>query len=95
MAATYAIAAYPKDSSLRGGSAVTVRTPDSGDADRVLDFFLKDDVISPALIQEWTRTLNFDRAPALVALDNGADHRRSRAWCGGAGTHAATPVRSG
>jgi len=81
MAATYAIAAYPKEISLRDGAAVTVRTLESGDPDRLLDFFLtvpegdrfflKDDVTSPALIQEWTQHLNFNRALPLVALDDG------------------------
>jgi putative acetyltransferase len=81
MAATYAIAAYPKEISLRDGAVVTVRTLESGDADRLLDFFLtipeedrfflKDDVTSPALVQGWTQHLNFNRALPLVALDNG------------------------
>jgi putative acetyltransferase len=81
MAATYAIAAYPKEISLRDGAVVTVRTLESGDANRLLDFFLtipeedrfflKDDVTSPALVQGWTQHLNFNRALPLIALDNG------------------------
>lgn len=81
MAATYAIAAYPKEISLRGGATVTVRPLEPGDADPLLDFFLtipegdrfflKDDVTSPELIEEWTQHLNFNRALPLVALDNG------------------------
>lgn len=81
MAATYKIAAYPKEISFRDGSAVTVRPLEPGDADSLLDFFLslpeedrfflKDDVTSPAVIREWTQHLNFDRALPLVALDNG------------------------
>lgn len=81
MAARYAIAAYPKELSLRDGSTVTVQPLESGDADLLLDFFLtipeedrfflKDDVTSPSLIQEWTRQLNFNRALPLVALNNG------------------------
>ena len=81
MAGTYAIAAYPKETSLRDGSTLTVRPLESGDADRLLDFFLtipederfflKDDVTSPELVREWTQHLNFDRALPLVALDDG------------------------
>jgi L-amino acid N-acyltransferase YncA len=81
MAATYAIAAYPKEISLRDGAVVTVRTLESGDTDHLLDFFLtipeedrfflKDDVTSPALVQGWTQHLNFNRALPLVALDDG------------------------
>ena len=81
MAATYAIAAYPKEISLRDGSTLTVRPLESGDADRLLDFFLgvpederfflKDDVTAPELIREWTQHLDFDRALPLVALNNG------------------------
>ena len=81
MAATYAIAAYPKELSLSDGSTATVRPLECGDSDLLLDFFLtipegdrfflKDDVTSPALIQEWTQHLNFNRALPLVALDGG------------------------
>lgn len=81
MAATYKIAAYPKEIAGRGGLTATVRPLESGDADGLLDFFLslpeedrfflKDDVTSPALIREWTQHLNFDRTLPLVALDNG------------------------
>ena len=58
-----------------------MRPLESGDADRLArllpehpgrgPLFLKDDVTSPALIQEWTQHLNFNRALPLVALDNG------------------------
>jgi L-amino acid N-acyltransferase YncA len=81
MAATYKLAAYPKEISFRDGFATTVRPLEPGDADGLLDFFLsipeedrfflKDDVTSPALIREWTQHLNFDRALPLVALDTG------------------------
>jgi L-amino acid N-acyltransferase YncA len=81
MAGTYAIAAYPKEISLRDGSALTVRPLEPGEADGLLDFFLgvpederfflKDDVTSPELIREWTQHLDFDRALPLVALYNG------------------------
>jgi L-amino acid N-acyltransferase YncA len=80
MAATYKMAAYPKEISFRDGSTATVRPLEPGDADGLLDFFLsipeedrfflKDDVASPAQIREWTQHLNFDRALPLVALDN-------------------------
>jgi L-amino acid N-acyltransferase YncA len=81
MVATYAIAAFPKQVSLRDGASVSVRTLESGDADALLKFFLgipegdrfflKDNVTSPALIHEWTQRLNYDRALPLVAIDNG------------------------
>lgn len=82
MATTYAIKAYPKETTLRGGQSVTVRTLGAADERGLLDFFLgipeedrfylKDDVTSPALIHDWTQNLNFDRALPLVALDG--DH---------------------
>jgi len=81
LAATYTLAAYPKEISLRDGATVTVRTLAPGDEDRLLEFFLaipegdrfflKDDVTSPALIREWTRHQNFDRALPLVVVDDG------------------------
>ncbi len=81
MAATFKIAAYPKEISFRDGSTASIRPLEAGDADGLLEFFLsipeedrfflKDDVTSPALIREWTQHLNFDRALPLVALDSG------------------------
>jgi len=81
MAATYKMAAYPKEISLLDGPTATVRPLEPGDADGLLDFFLsvpeedrfflKDNVASPAQIREWTQHLDFDRALPLVALDDG------------------------
>lgn len=78
--ATFAIAAYPKEISLRNGSVVTVRPLKPADADSLLEFFLgipeedrfylKDDVTSRDLIQQWTQHMDFYRALPLVALDS-------------------------
>jgi acetyl-CoA synthetase len=76
MAATYKMAAYPKEISFRDGSTATVRPLEPGDADGLLEFFLsvpeedrfflKDDVASPAQIREWTQHLNFAGLAAAV-----------------------------
>jgi L-amino acid N-acyltransferase YncA len=75
----YRLSAYPKDVTLRDGSAVTVRPLCESDAEPLLSFFsripeqerffLKDDVSSSKVIGRWTSELNYDRALPLVAVD--------------------------
>ena len=81
MAAVYAIPAYPKDLTLRDGSAVTMRPLERKDSDALLQFFLgipeadrfflKDDVTSPEVIRSWTDELDYRRALPLVAIADG------------------------
>ncbi|MEX0799768.1 MAG: GNAT family N-acetyltransferase [Dehalococcoidia bacterium] len=79
--ATYTIAAYPKELSLRDGSKVDIRPLEREDGDALLQFFLsipederyflKEDVTSPTLIEEWLGRLNYERALPLLALVDG------------------------
>lgn len=81
MAHVYAIPAFPKETTLRDGTRITVKPLEEGDADLLLRYFLdlpeedryflKDDVTSPALIEQWARELDYDRALPLIALDDG------------------------
>jgi len=81
MATTYAIAAYPKEITLRDNSPIGIRPlePDDGEALREFflgipddeRYFLKDDVTATTTIQQWTEHLNYDRALPLVAVAEG------------------------
>jgi len=78
MSTTYEIAAYPKETALRDNSIVTIRPLAPQDRDPLLAFFLgvpgderyflKDEVTSPRLIEQWTQDLDFRRALPLVAV---------------------------
>lgn len=82
MSAVYAIAAYPKQVTLRDGSEVTVRPLNRDDEQRLAEFFhgipeeerffLKDEVTSPSLIKQWIGNLNYDRALPLAAISDGS-----------------------
>src|SRR3990172_6735340 len=79
MGPVYAIAAYPKEVSLRDGSRLTVRPLEKGDEQALLEFFLgmpeedrfflKDDVTSPQVIQGWVDNLDYERALPLAAFE--------------------------
>ena len=79
MSAVYTVTAYPKELTLCDATPVTVRALQADDDGRLLDFFLgisdeeryflKDDVTSPAVIRNWTQSLDYDRALPIVALD--------------------------
>ncbi|MCI0439563.1 MAG: N-acetyltransferase, partial [Chloroflexi bacterium] len=90
--AVYTMTAYPKTIDLLGGDKLTVRPMVAGDKAALLDFFLrvpeedrfflKEDVTSPRVIEEWAERLNYGRALPLLALDgerivaDGTLHRR-------------------
>lgn len=78
MATTYAIAAYPKEITLRDNARVIIR-PLQRDDEKALHsfflgipdderYFLKDDVTATTTIQQWVQNLNYDRALPLVAI---------------------------
>src|SRR5579883_2118826 len=79
--AVYTISRYPRDMGLRDGTRLTIRPLEQADCAALLAFFqripeqerffLKDDVTSPAVIDRWTRELDYDRALPLIALDGG------------------------
>ena len=81
MAAVYAIPAYPKQLTLRDGSALTVRPLEETDGDALREFFLdipeeerfflKDDVTSAEVIRSWVEGLDYRRALPLVAVVDG------------------------
>ena len=81
MAAVYAIPAYPKQLTLRDGSALTVRPLGGTDGDALREFFLdipeeerfflKDDVTSAEVIRSWVEGLDYRRALPLVAVVDG------------------------
>ena len=76
---TQTIGAFPKEVGLRDGSRVLVRSPEDGDEQGLLDFFLripeeerfflKEDVTAPDVVHCWVRDRDFRRALALLALD--------------------------
>src|SRR3972149_3243321 len=78
-AATYTIAAYPKQVARRDGLRIVVRTVQEGDEQALLDFFLgipegerfflKEDVTSPEVVRRWVTEQDYRRALALLALD--------------------------
>src|SRR3990172_696644 len=78
MCATYTIAAYPKEVGLRDGAAVKIRPLEPGDKDALLEFFLgigeeerfylRDDVTSPAVINQWTEKVAYNAVLPLVAM---------------------------
>lgn len=77
--AVYKLSAYPKALALNDGSSLSVRPMAADDGPALLAFFrnipdderyfLKDDVISQAVIDSWTANLDYDRALPLLALD--------------------------
>src|SRR3989337_3540467 len=76
---TRRIAALPKEIALRDCSRVLVRSPEDGDEQGLLDFFLripeeerfflKEDVTAPGVVHRWVTERDFRRALALLALD--------------------------
>jgi RimJ/RimL family protein N-acetyltransferase len=78
-AATYTIAAYPKEVALRDGTRILVRPIEERDEQALIDFFLgipeeerfflKEDVTSPEVIHRWATRYDYDRALALLAWD--------------------------
>ena len=76
---THTIAAFPKEIALRDCSRVLVRSPEDGDEQGLLDFFLripeeerfflKEDVTAPGVVHRWVTERDFRRALALLALD--------------------------
>lgn len=80
--AVYKLTAYPKTLALTDGGSVTVRPMAATDGSALLAFFkripdderyfLKDDVVSQAVIDNWAEHLDYDRALPLLALDGDA-----------------------
>jgi len=76
--AVYRISRYPRDVELRSEQRVTLRPMQAGDAEALMAFFqhipegerffLKDDVTSPAVVCDWARHLDYDRALPLLAF---------------------------
>lgn len=81
MGPVYTISAYPKEITLRDGTHVTIRPLQPGDQEALLRFFLgipeeerfflKHDVTSPKVIQEWVEHLDYQRALPLLAFADG------------------------
>ncbi len=77
--ATYTIAAYPKEATLRDGTRTVMRPVQEGDQQPLLDFFLgipdeerffmKDDVTSPEVVRTWIDERDYNRTLALLAFD--------------------------
>ncbi|MBI4340386.1 MAG: GNAT family N-acetyltransferase [Chloroflexi bacterium] len=73
----YRLTAYPKQITLRDGTKVVLKPMTPQDAEALQRFFLripaderhylKDDVLSPQVIQRWARELDYDRALPLLA----------------------------
>ena len=73
--------AYPKEASLKDGHRIVIRPLNSGDFDKLYDFFqalpeedrlfLRHDVTSPEVVHKWLEQIDFDRAIPLVAEDGG------------------------
>jgi L-amino acid N-acyltransferase YncA len=86
------MSAYPKNAQVADGSEITIRPMTADDGDALLSFFLrvseeerfflKEDVTSPRVVQEWCEHLDYSRALPLLALDgerivaDGTLHRR-------------------
>lgn len=78
---TYRLSAYPKETSLRDGTSVTLKPMTTEDGDSLLQFFLrvpeedryylKEDVTSPKVIERWAQELDYDRALPLLAWVDG------------------------
>lgn len=84
--------AYPKDVTLAGQVNITIRPMEEDDSKALLEFFLripeedryylKEDVTSPSVIEQWAENLNYSRALPLLAFDgdrivaDGTLHRR-------------------
>ncbi|MBI2871887.1 MAG: GNAT family N-acetyltransferase [Chloroflexi bacterium] len=87
----YKLSAYPKEVPLRDGASAVLKPMTPEDADALLHFFLrvppderyylKEDVTSPKVIQQWAAQLDYDRALPLLAwvdgriVANGTLHR--------------------
>lgn len=77
----YRLTRYPREITLRDGTAVLLRPMSAQDGPALLDFFkripeddryyLKEDVTSPKVIERWCQELDYDRALPLLALVNG------------------------
>ncbi len=93
---TYPIPGYPTVQLTEDGEEITIRPMLPTDKDALLDFFrripeedrfyLKEDVTSPRVIEQWARNLDYSRALPLLAIMDGriiADgtlhHRRAGA----------------
>jgi RimJ/RimL family protein N-acetyltransferase len=95
------IGAYPKEVNLRDGLRVSLRPMTAGDAEALLQFFLripaedryylKEDVTSPRVVQRWAAELDYHRALPLLAwvdgrvVANGTLHRNRAAARGHVG----------
>lgn len=77
--AVYKLSAFPKQMKLSDTCTATVRPMVQEDGRALLEFFkripdseryfLKDDVVSQAVIEGWARHLDYDRALPLLAFD--------------------------
>jgi L-amino acid N-acyltransferase YncA len=79
--ATYTLTRYPQEFRLHGCEPILIRPMSNDDVDGLLDyflrlpdedrFFLKEDVSSREVVENWATTLDYDRALPLLALENG------------------------
>lgn len=80
-AVVYPIPGYPTVRLMEDGEPMTIRPMLPTDGDALLDFFrgipeedrffLKEDVTSPRVIQQWARNLDYSRALPLLAMKDG------------------------
>ncbi|MCX6024284.1 MAG: GNAT family N-acetyltransferase [Chloroflexi bacterium] len=77
------LSGFPKQLTVRDGRTVTLRPMTADDGDALLAmfwrlgvgdrFFLRDDVVDPAVIRRWTEELDYDHVlPILAVTDSGA-----------------------
>ncbi len=90
------ISGYPKDVTLRDGTAVRLRPMEAADAPALLTFFralpeedrafLKDDVTQQEIIDRWVRELDYERVLPMLAFDgkrvvgDATLHRQRQGW---------------
>jgi acetyltransferase len=81
MTLSQVVTEYPKTIALRDGRQVEIRPLEAADKERLLAFFqripederfyLKEDVTSASVIQQWTSDIDWDRIVPLVAIRSG------------------------
>ena len=87
---------FPKSVQLQDGTVVTLRPMVREDRDGLLDFFrrlspedrqfLKDDVARPEIVEDWTRSLDYDRILPILAVHeerivgDATLHRQPHGW---------------
>lgn len=77
---TYTLTRYPQEIRIHGSDPLLIRPMSAGDVEGLLDyflglaeedrFFLKEDVTSREVVENWATALDYDRALPLLALEN-------------------------